>query len=118
VVFFGNVHVTSEAQHDVVNFFGRVTAADDARIGHDLVSIFGAIRLGENVSVGEDLVAMFGSLHAPESVSVGQDRVVQPGWIFFGPLALIGLVVILVVHEYRSYRRRLLLRGYPFPPRQ
>jgi hypothetical protein len=117
VVFFGDIHIAGDAQHDVVNFFGRVSAEDNASIGNDLVSMFGAVRLGENVSVGKDLVAMFGSLHAPGSVTVGGDRVVQPGWVLWGPLLLICLVVLLIVHEYRSYRRRLLLRGYPFPPR-
>jgi hypothetical protein len=29
---------------------------------------------------------------------------------------IIALIVIVVVREYRSYRRRLLLRGYPMPP--
>ncbi len=118
VVFFGNVHLNGDAQHDVVNFFGKVTAEDNSSIENSLVSFFGVIRLGENVSVGKDLVAMFGTLRAPESVTVGNDRVIQPGWVFFGPLIFIGLIVILVVHEYRSYRRRLLLRGYPFPPKQ
>jgi hypothetical protein len=118
VVFFGNVHLNGDAQHDVVNFFGKVTAEDNSSIENSLVSFFGAIRLGENVSVGKDLVAMFGTLRAPESVTVGNNRVIQPGWVFFGPLIFIGLIVILVVHEYRSYRRRLLLRGYPFPPKQ
>ena len=86
-------------------------------IGNDLVSMFGSIRLGENVSVGKDLVAMFGGLRAASTVTVGGDRVVQPGWILWGPLLIIALVIIVVVREYRSYRRRLYLRGYPFPPK-
>jgi hypothetical protein len=118
VVFFGDVHIASSANHDVVNFFGTVKADNDATIGNDLVSMFGSIRLGENVSVGKDLVAMFGGLHAAPTVTVGGDRVVQPGWILWGPLLIFGLVITLVVREYRSYRRRLYLRGYPFPPRQ
>lgn len=118
VVFFGNIHIAGDAQHDVVNFFGEVSAEESASIGNDLVSIFGSIRLGEDVSVGKDLVAIFGSLRAPDSISVGGDRVVQPGWVFFGPLIMLLLVIILIVREYRSYRRRLLLRGYPFPPGQ
>ena len=118
VVFFGNVHIAGNANHDVVNFFGGVRAEDNATVGNDLVSMFGSIRLGENVSVGKDLVAMFGGLRAAPTVTVGGDRVVQPGWIFWGPLLIFALVVILVVREYRSYRRRLYLRGYPFPPRQ
>jgi hypothetical protein len=117
VVFFGNVHIANDAQHDVVNFFGHVTADDNASIEHDLVSMFGGIRLGDNVHVGEDLVAMFGTLHTGEGVSVEGDRVVQPGWIFYGPMFFLVLVLILIVREYRNYRRRLFLRGYQFPPR-
>ena len=117
VVFFGNVHIAGDAQHDVVNIFGRVTAENGTAIGEDLVSVMGAIRLGENVSVGKDLVAVFGWLHAPASVSVGGDRVVQPPWLFWGPLLLIGLIIFVVVREYRTYRRRLAQDGYPFPPR-
>ena len=118
VVFFGNIHLAGIATNDVVNFFGKVTVDDNMSVGKDLVSFFGVIRLGENVSVGKDMVAMFGSVQAPESLLVGNDRVVQPGWILFGPLIVIGLIVILIVREYRAYRRRLVLRGYPFPPRQ
>jgi hypothetical protein len=116
VVFFGNVHLSGDAQHDVVNFFGKVTVEDNASIENDLVSIFGAMRLGEKVSVGKDMVAIFGSVHAPESVSVGGDRVVQPGWVFGFPLLLTLLVFILVVREYRAYRRRQLLQSYQIPP--
>lgn len=117
VVFFGNTHIANDAQHDVVNFFGNVTADDNASIDHDLVSMFGSIRLGENVHVGQDLVAMFGTLHTGDGVSVSGDRVVQPAFIFFGPLIFLTLVVILIVREFRAYRRRLFLRGYQFPPR-
>jgi len=116
VVFFGDIHLAGIATNDVVNFFGKVTVDDNMSIGKDLVSFFGVTRLGENVSVGKDMVAMFGSVHAPESVLVGNDRVVQPGWILFGPLIVVGLIVFLIVREYRAYRRRLLLRGYPLPP--
>jgi len=118
VVFFGNVHLSGEAQHDVVNFFGSITVGDNALIANSLVSFFGGIRLGENVSVGRDMVAMFGTIRAPESVTVGGNRVVQPGWVFFGPFFLVGLIIFLIVREYRAYHRRLLLRGYNFPPRQ
>ena len=118
VVFFGNVHLMGDAQHDVVDFFGTVTAADNASIENDLVSIFGGIRLGENVSIGRDMVALFGSLHAPNSVTVGNNRVVQPGWVFWGPLLFIFLIVYVVVHEIRTHHRRLEARGYRFPPQQ
>jgi hypothetical protein len=117
VVFFGTVHLAGEARHDVVNIFGSIKAADNTSIGDDLVSIFGSVRLGENVSVGKDLVAIFGSLHAASTVSVGGDRVVQPSWIFWGPLVFFIVVLVVLVRELRAYRRRRLLRGYPFPPR-
>ncbi len=118
VVFFGNVHISGHSNHDVVNIFGTLKAENDSSIGSSLVSIFGSIRLGENVSIGKDLIAIFGGLRAAPTVSVGGDRVVQPGWIFWGPLLIFALIIIVVVREYRSYRRRLYLRGYPFPPRQ
>jgi hypothetical protein len=116
VVFFGNIHIATTADHDVVNFFGNITVDDNAHIGQDMVSMFGGIRLGEDVSVGKDLVAMFGSLRTGESLSVGGERVVQPAWIFWGPLLFIALVVILVVNELRKQRRRTYMR-YPYPPR-
>jgi hypothetical protein len=117
VVFFGNVNIDGHANHDVVNFFGNVTASDSSNIGQDLVSMFGTVRLGENVSIGKDLVAIFGGLHAASTVTVGGDRVVQPAWLFWGPLLIFALVVIVVVREFRSYRRRVYLRGFPYPPR-
>ena len=116
VVFFGDIHIANSANHDVVNFFGSIKADDDAHIGNDMVSMFGTIRLGEDVSIGKDLVAMFGGLRAASSVTVGGDRVVQPGWVFWGPLLILALVVILVVREFRNHRRRAYLR-YPIPPR-
>lgn len=117
VVFFGNVHVANNAQHDVVNFFGRVTADDNASIDHNLVSFFGGVRIGENVHVGEDLVAMFGDMHVGHGVSVGGDRVVQPAWLFCAPFLFLWLVVILIVREFRAYRRRLFFRNYNgYPP--
>ena len=117
VVFFGNIHIAGKADHDVVNFFGEVSADDNAQIGNDLVSFFGLIRLGENVAVGKDMVAMFGLVRAPDSVTVGHDRVSMPAVILFAPLVLFGLVAILVVREYRAYRRRQFLSAYNFPPR-
>jgi hypothetical protein len=117
VVFFGSIHIAGDAQHDVVSIFGSVAADDNATIDHDLVSIFGSVRLGDNVHVGEDLVAIFGSLRTGDGVTVEGDRVVQPGWIFYGPFIFIIVVFIVVVREYRAYRRRLFLRGYQFPPR-
>ena len=116
VVFFGDVHVGNAANHDVVNFFGSIRADDNAHIGQDMVSMFGSVRLGEDVTIGKDLVAMFGGVRASDSVSVGGNRVIEPAWLFWGPLLVIAMVVILVVHEVRAHRRRVFMR-YPIPPR-
>jgi hypothetical protein len=116
VVLFGNIHIAGKADHDVVNFFGEVSADDDSQIGNDLVSFFGEIHLGQSVSVGRDMVSMFGFITAPESVSVGHDRVAMPFFILLAPLVLVGLIVILVVREFRAYRRRQFLNAYNFPP--
>jgi hypothetical protein len=116
VVFFGGIHIAAKADHDVVNFFGTVRAENGASIGNNLVSMFGSVRLGENVEVGHDLVTMFGNLHTADSVTVGNNRVFQPGWVLFGPLILVGLVLTLVVQELRAWRRRRYLAHYPFPP--
>lgn len=116
VVFFGSTHIASEAHHDVVNFFGGVTADDNAAIDHDLVSMFGSVRLGENVHVGEDLVAMFGTLQTGNGVTVERDRVVQPAWIFYGPLIFLTVILILIIREFRAWRRRAFLRSWGYPP--
>ena len=116
VVFFGNTHIAGEAHHDVVNFFGSITAADNSSIGGDMVNFFGSVRMGENVTVGKDMVTMFGSQHVPASVNVGGNRVHQSAWVItFPPLVLI-LIFIVIVREYRSYRRRQFLGMYPYPP--
>jgi len=117
VVFFGNIHLNGDAQHDVVNFFGKVTAEDNSSIENNLVSFFGGIRLGENVTVGHDMVAMFGGVHAPSSVSIGNNRVIQPAWIFFGPVGFLIIIVIVIAREIRIQRRNQRMRGVPFPPR-
>jgi|CZKL01.1.fsa_nt_gi hypothetical protein len=116
VVFFGNVRVSGHANHDVINFFGDTTVSDDATVGQDMVNMFGAIRLGENVSVGQDMVAMFGSVHSASTVKVRGDTVIEPMWIFWTPLIIFILAAVLVIREFRSYRRRQYLRNYPFPP--
>jgi len=115
VVFFGDVHIANAANHDVVNFFGSIKADDNAHIGNDMVSMFGSVRLGEDVSIGKDLVAMFGGVRTAESVTVTGDRVVEPAWLFWGPLLFIALFVSVVVHEIRTHRRRVFMR-YPIPP--
>lgn len=112
VVFFGDVRIQGKANHDIVNFFGEVTAGDDTSIGHDLVNFFGGVRLGENVTVGQDTVVMFGSLRGAESTNYGGSRVVEPAWLFWGPVLAVGLGIYFVVHEFRAYRRRRLLGVY------
>ena len=129
VVFFGNVHIAHQSKHDVVVFFGTVRAEDDASIGHDMVNFFGSTHLGENVSVGGDAVVMFGGLHAADTVNIAGSRVAQPVWVFWTPLIVLGLIVTLIVHEVRSYRRRQYIAAYgyaqmppqpvpPVPPQQ
>lgn len=109
VVFFGSVRIDGHANHDVVNFFGSVTAGNDTAIGHDLVNFFGGVRLGENVTVGQDTVVMFGNLHRADTVSFGGSRVVEPGWLFWGPLAVLVLGIYYIIHEFRLHRRRRVL---------
>ncbi len=116
VVFFGNIHIAGHANHDVVNFFGNVRADDNATISHDLVSMFGSIYLGNNASVGNDMVAMFGSVHAADSVTVVGNRVVQPAWLLLIPLVILGSIIVGIVSLFRSYRRRQMFSGYPYPP--
>ena len=116
VVFFGDVHISHQSNHDVVVFFGTVHADDDAAIGHDLVNFFGTTHLGENVSVGGDAVVMFGGLRAAESVNIAGSRVSQPIWVFWTPLIILGLIVTLIVHEVRSYRRRQYIAAYGYAP--
>lgn len=116
VVFFGNVHIAHQSNHDVVVFFGSIRADDDAVIGHDLVNFFGSTHLGENVSVGGDAVVMFGGLRAADSVSIAGSRVAQPIWVFWTPLIVLGLIVTLIVHEVRSYRRRQYIAAYGYAP--
>jgi hypothetical protein len=117
VVFFGDVHIAGQANHDVVNFFGTVRADNNASIAHDLVSFFGSIRLGENVSVGGDMVAMFGGLHAADTVNVTGSRVVQPGWVLFIPLLILGGIISLIVNAVRNFRdRQLMAAAYAYPP--
>jgi hypothetical protein len=111
VVFFGNVRIEGRANHDIVNFFGNVTAGNDTAIGHDLVNFFGGVRLGENVTVGQDTVVMFGSLRKADSTSFGGSRVVEPGWLFWGPVIVLVLGIYFIIHEFRGYRSRRML-GY------
>jgi hypothetical protein len=117
VVIFGNIRLAGDAQHDVVAIFGGITAENNASIEQDVVSVFGSVRLGENVTVGQDLVALFGTLQQAPTATVGNDTIVKPGWIVWGPLLVLILVVIVIVSQYRDYRRRLVLRGYQFPPK-
>jgi hypothetical protein len=118
VVFFGDVHISGIAQHDVVNFFGDIKADDNASIGHDMVSMFGGVRLGQDVSIGGDMVAMFGSVHQSDSVTIRKDRVVKPEWLLLLPLGLLISLVWLIVSSIRAGRRRrwMMMQGYPPPP--
>jgi hypothetical protein len=119
VVLFGSIHIAGVANRDVVNIFGGVRADDGASIGRDLVNLFGSVRLGENVTVGHDMVALFSSARVAKSATVIHDRVVQPGWVFDVPLIIMIVVLVLIVREYRAYRRRQFFLTYPFlpPPR-
>jgi predicted acyltransferase (DUF342 family) len=114
VVFFGNVHIAHESKHDVVVFFGSIRADDDAAIGHDMVNFFGSTHLGENVSVGGDAVVMFGGFHAADTVNIAGSRVAQPIWVFWTPLIILGLIITLIVHEVRAYRRRQFVAAYGY----
>src|ERR1700678_4311193 len=115
VCFFCSVDIEGQATGDIVVFFGNVHVASSA--DHDLVSMFGNIRLGDNVHIGEDLVAMFGTLHAADNISVEGDRVVQPAWLFYGPMIFLVVVLVLVIREFRAWRRRNYLRTWGYPPR-
>jgi hypothetical protein len=116
VVFFGNVHIAHQSRHDVVVFFGSIRTDDDAAIGHDVVNFFGNVHLGENVTVGNDLVVMFGGLHAADSASITGTRFAQPIWVFWSPLLILGLIIVLVVREIRASRRRQYFAAYGYPP--
>lgn len=116
VVLFGNVHLSGDAQHDLVNIFGKTTIEDGASVEGDTVNVFGGVRVGENVTLGKDLAVIFGSLRTANSVTIRGDRTFLPGYIFFGPLGLILLVIFVLVHELRAYRRRVAMRNFPIPP--
>ena len=116
VVFFGNVRLDGTAHQDIVDFFGHVAAAGNSSIGGDLVSLFGSIRLGDNVSVSQDVVAVFGTVHSSSSVSVHGERVSASPWIFFGPLILVVLAIVFIVHEVRAHQQRRFMQNYPVPP--
>jgi hypothetical protein len=117
VVFFGNVHIATHSNHDVVVFFGNVHLDPDASISHDLVNFFGTIHLGENASVGNDMVSMFGSVRNADSASIAGNRVVQPGWVLWFPVMILGGIVALIVSAVRNYhRRQLYAAGYAYPP--
>jgi hypothetical protein len=117
VVFFGSVRLNGQAHHDVVDFFGHITATDNSSIGGDAVSFFGGVRLGENVHIAKDVVCFFGSIHMPPSASIGGSRVSFPGFILYGPVIVILIVVWAIVHGCRQ--RRWMASGYyPYPPQR
>jgi len=115
-VFFGDVHISGKAHHDVVNFFGEVTADDNAQIGNDLVSFFGFVKLKKNVSVGRDMVSMLGAVDTDASVSIGHDHVEFPFWIALIPFLIIFGIVWLIVHQVRENRWRRYMAQHPAPP--
>jgi hypothetical protein len=113
VAIFGNVRLRGDAQHDVVTIFGSTRAEKGSSIEGDLVSVFGDVHLGEDVVVAHDLVALFGAFHMAPTASIGGDRKVRSVWIVLAPLGLFLLMIFLVLREYRAFRHRLALRGYP-----
>jgi hypothetical protein len=116
VVFFGNVHIAAHSDHDVVVFFGNVRLDSDASISHDVVDFFGNIHLGENATIGNDVVAMFGSVRAADSASIKGNRVMQPAWILWIPLLILGGIITLIVNAVRGYHRRQLYAAGYYPP--
>ena len=100
VVFFGDVHIATTANHDVVNFFGSISADDNAHIGNDMVSMFGSIRLGEDVSIGKDLVAMFGGTARRRIGHRRRRSRSSAGLDPLGTTAGVLLVIIVVVREF------------------
>lgn len=116
VVFFGSVHISGTSERDVVGILSTVRVNENASIGGDLVTIFGNVRLGENASVGRDTVSVFGSIRAPASVRVGGQRVAIPAIVFWGPILLFILIIVLIVNAVRSRKRRWPMAGYPPPP--
>jgi hypothetical protein len=116
VVFFGNAHIATHADHDVVVFFGSVRVDPDGSISHDVVNFFGSIHLGENATVGNDVVAMFGSLRAADSATINGNRVMQPGWVLWIPLLILGGIITAIVSAIRGYQRRQLYAAGYYPP--
>jgi hypothetical protein len=117
VVFFGDVRIDGKANHDVVDFFGDISAGEGSSIGQNLVKFFGTVRLGDNVTVGRDMVCLFSDFRAGENVTNGGDRVIQPPWLFWTPLLVLFVILVVVIREIRhARRRRLFMAGYPFPP--
>lgn len=116
VVFFGDVHIATHSNHDVVVFFGNVHLDPDAGIAHDVVDFFGNIHLGENATIGNDVVAMFGNIRAADSAAIQGNRVMQPGWILWIPLMIIGGIAALIVSAVRSHRSRQFYAAGYYPP--
>ena len=117
VVFFGNLNLKGDAQHDVVSFFGNIRAADNSSIDDDLLSVLGNVYLGQNVSIGRDITTAFSAVEQAPTVTVGGTRTSMPLWIIAAPLGILLLIILVIVREMRAYRRRLIARGYKFPPR-
>jgi len=58
---------------------------------------------------------MFGSLRTGDNVTIDGDRVQQPAVLFYGPLIFLVVVLVLLIREFRAYRRRVFLRNYGYP---
>jgi hypothetical protein len=116
VVFFGDVHIAQHSDHDVVVFFGDIRVDNDASIAHDVVNFFGSVNLGDNATIGNDVVAMFGTVHTADSASIGGNRVMQPAWVLWVPLMILGGIVTLIVSAVRGYRRRMYFPAGYYPP--
>ena len=116
-MFFGNVRLNGEAHHDVVDFFGNVSVADNSNIGDDLVSFFGSVHLGENVGAPRRSRDLRYGACALVNIGWRRSRPISP-WIFFGPILILILVIYLIVHELQTRRHRQFAQYYPMPPRR
>lgn len=114
VSILGNVHIAGDVQHDAIVVLGELTAEAGASIEVDAISVLGETRIGANVMVGRDVMTFSSSAEIAPTASVGDQRIDNPGWYIWIPLACILLVVIWIWRSYRSYRKRLLARGYKF----
>ena len=45
------------------------------------------------------------------------DRVVEPAILFYGPFIFLVVILILIIREFRAWRRRVFMRSWGYPPR-